>query len=524
MHFYIDTPKRKISKASSSKPEIRNLADLFLRHIPAQADMPALTIGREIYSFEDLRDMIFQFQHALIREEFKSQERILILAPVQVELYALFYAMSSLQLVPVFIDTGLGIRGFLKVIRKSQVTAIISTSAFFKFRWLVPALFSYKRYSLNESGSGFKNLKDLFPDFAGAVPTMAQSADSTVLITYTTGSTGQAKGADRSHRVLFYQYLYSQRHWPEANCEIDMPWFPMVAFQNLNCGIQTVLPKTNFRKIDDFEPREIVSQISSGKVTRMSAPPSVYAKLCRYMIQEDIQLPSVQRLIVGGAPVSKKIALLIRTAFPHAQAHVVYGSTEAEPIAFASLEEVLESSDEAYLVGRPIPELSVKICNLSDRDIPAVLTAGLEQFETGGIGEIIIEGEHVIKRYFDNDKANQLTKIRDEHGRVWHRTGDLGFFDHLGRLWLVGRIKDGSVYGLEHQIEMLPGINRAAIIKKRKKWQLVLEATDRLVAKHKKEICRQILADSGIMVARIKFIAFMPVDRRHQWKIDRTRL
>ena len=65
----------------------------------------------------------------------------------------------------------------------------------------------------------------------------------------------------------------------------------------------------------------------------------------------------------------------------------------------------------------------------------------------GEIGEICVSGPHVNPGYIDNPAANRETKIFEPDGRIWHRTGDLGYFDDDQRLWLVGRVKDRIQYG-----------------------------------------------------------------------------
>ncbi|HEX4923409.1 MAG TPA: AMP-binding protein [Bdellovibrionales bacterium] len=529
MRSYTNTTRPGHSAASSSKLEAKCLADLFLRYVADRADRTALSIPRkrengkwtdDQISFRELNDLVFSYQHALLAQGLKAGDRILVLAPVRAELYALFYAMCSAGIVPVFIDTNVGARAFLKLVRAADICAIISTPGFHRLRWLAPTLLKYKRFTLAESGKGFTNLMDWFPERAGAVATIACEPNNPVLITYTTGSSGQPKGADRSHSVLYNQYRISRAHWPEELREIDMPWFPMVAFQNLNCGISTVLPAVNFRRIDEFEPRVIAAQIQAAGVTRMSAPPSVYAKLCRYLIENRVSLPSVRRLIAGGAPVSQKVAALMRVAFPGAEAHIVYGSTEAEPISFVSIDEMLKEPADAYLVGKPIPEIQIRICRLTNDELSRVSSEGVEPFVTSGVGEVLLAGPHVVKRYFDNEDANRVTKLHDPSGKVWHRTGDLGFFDHLGRLWLAGRLHDGICYPIEHRAELISGVDRAALTARALKIRLEPGANWPLV----KSRCEKLFEELGVEAKPVEAAGELPLDRRHRWKIERNKL
>src|SRR5262249_12167423 len=153
------------------------------------------------------------------------------------------------------------------------------------------------------------------------------------------------------------------------------------------------------------------------------------------------------------APVPRWLCRDVLRAFPNAESFVVYGSTEAEPMAFAPMREVIESPGEGYLVGKPIPQLNLRVA--------------------GETGEIFVTGPHVIRRYLDNEHANRTTKIKDSDGRIWHRTGDQGLFDESGRVWITGRISDQvhveersyPNYVLEQRLEEIPGVARAAVLR-----------------------------------------------------------
>lgn len=493
-------------------------------------DFGNLDSPHQYFSFEEFHNLVSKFQQVLTQEGMRRADRVVILSPLSADLYALVIAMGSLNIVPVFIDRTLGFFKFLELLKHSGVVSIVSTPGFHRLRWILPQLRSYRLYSLGCSGLGFKNLKEKFPDLEPRrISTIALREETPALITYTTGSTGQPKGADRSHGVLFYQYLLSQKYWPEDPDEVDMPWFPMVAFQNFNCGIRTVLPGTNFKCIDDFDSNFVIQQILSEGVTRMSAPPSVYFRLCNDLLDRGLFLPQLRRLIVGGAPVSQKLARLIRKAFPSAEVHIVYGSTEVEPISFVNLDDWIKASPEAYLVGRPIPEVQVKVCK--DLEVDPVEGQGLESFLTKGVGEILVHGPHVVKRYFGSDEVNRATKILDSQRRVWHRTGDLGYQDEQGRLWILGRLNDGPCYGVEHQIELLEGVHRAAFDRRGRlhvQWEGERLDLNELKTQIRSKISMGSFAPpypgKNFDEVEIKFKREMPLDHRHRWKINRSKL
>ena len=144
----------------------------------------------------------------------------------------------------------------------------------------------------------------------------------------------------------------------------------------------------------------------------------------------------MRQLLVGGAPVPLSLQQRIKSAMPECTCYVIYGSTEAEPIAHYEM-QLGEESQPAFVGGHPADFIDVKIIDLPLEPIPD--GTGLEGLPHSEVGEVIVSGDHVNKGYIDNEQANRENKIKDDAGIIWHRTGDRGFFDEHGTIWLVGR-------------------------------------------------------------------------------------
>jgi acyl-CoA synthetase (AMP-forming)/AMP-acid ligase II len=141
----------------------------------------------------------------------------------------------------------------------------------------------------------------------------------------------------------------------------------------------------------------------------------------------------------------------------------------------------------------------------------------------GNAGEIVVSGEHVISGYADPARDRD-TKIRVQE-TVWHRTGDAGYFDASGRVWLVGRcaaaLSDyrGTVYPfqVEYAVSAVRGIRRAALIEKDGDRILVLESSGREFRTHCAEAAKCV---AQFDIDRIVTVHRIPVDRRHDAKVD----
>jgi olefin beta-lactone synthetase len=210
----------------------------------------------------------------------------------------------------------------------------------------------------------------------------------------------------------------------------------------------------------------------------------------------------------------------------------VYGSTEAEPIAHLECREITTEdrlamlAGRGLLAGRPVAEIKVRIvCERWGRPIPP-LSAG--EFEgmalpAGEAGEIVVSGSHVLPGYL-HGHGDEETKFRVD-GQVWHRTGDAGWLDTMGRLWLLGRcsakVNDSRgvlwPFAVECAAQQNSAVRRAALIACDGRRVLAIEpgaGISRMECEQLKKTLVWAALDEVRMVARL------PVDRRHNAKID----
>jgi acyl-CoA synthetase (AMP-forming)/AMP-acid ligase II len=458
-------------------------------------------------TFGALEKRVRAIQSGLRREGFKPGDRVVVLVPVSLDLYALLLALFSMGVVPVSLDSSMGLPRMLQALGLSRARAVFSTESLFRYRFLIPRLWGMRLFSVDSGGIGLMPFSALEAEGDAGFSVEDRSPGDFALITYTSGSTGRPKGADRPQGILLAQHEISRELWPDAPDEVDMPCFPNIALQNLSCGITTVLPDLDFRAISSFDPARVVAQLEEHGVTRISGAPAFLKILTRHIIDSGQPLEWVRGLIAGGAPVPRWLCRDVLRAFPNADAYVVYGSTEAEPMAFASMREVIDSPGEGYLVGKPIPQIWLKL----------------------EAGEVWVTGPHVIQRYLDNDEANRETKIRDGEGRIWHRTGDQARIDASGRVWLMGRIKEQirlageplPNYVLEQRLEELPGVTRAAVVAASGVPRVFVEGAGRDGVGH--SMLRALIRER-VAGAEVEFVDALPVDGRHFWKIDRHAL
>jgi acyl-coenzyme A synthetase/AMP-(fatty) acid ligase len=197
------------------------------------------------------------------------------------------------------------------------------------------------------------------------------------------------------------------------------------------------------RKPAQADPEKIIGPIIHHGVTNMFASPALLNRVGRFGRRHNVQLPSLRRVVSAGAPVAPaNIDQFAGLLADPAEVHTPYGATEAVPVVSIASREILSEtralSEQGYgmCVGRALPHTRIGIIRITD-DPVGDWDADLAVPE-GDIGEIVVQGDLVTRRYYEDPRADALTKIADGD-RFWHRMGDLGWQDSKGRVWFCGR-------------------------------------------------------------------------------------
>ena len=488
--------------------------------------------GRQSLTYGELQLRVDQVASTLTQHGLKAGDRVLLSVPMSIETYIVMLALLKAGMVTMIIDPGHGAGRIASILRAWPPAAIVSTRTILLFRFLMPEMRAIpRRFVVNGVAGGAISLATDAEDQSRFDTVPRSSADS-ALLTFTSGSTGEPKPVVRSHGFLQHQIVALLPVAKVIPGDIDFVAMPLFVLFNLANGVTSVLPACDIKRPGKADPRVILAQINGDAATRIVASPALLDRLASYCIRKSRAMPSLRRISTGGGPVPPGLPCKLKRVAPAASICMVYGSTEAEPIAAIEDHEVSVTagrqmrSGAGLLVGRPVEGCAVKIFDSQPSAAAGPFTHC--EFEhvcvpDGSIGEIVVSGKHVLHGYADATR-NRETKIAVD-GQTWHRTGDAGYFDDSGRLWLVGRcsaaITDrfGSVYPfqVEYAMSGTDGVRRAALISRGGERVLVLETrgrefeTDRAAA-------GQCIANHRI--DRIVTLRKIPVDRRHDAKVD----
>ena len=360
---------------------------------------------------------------------------------------------------------------------------------------------------------------------------------------FTSGSTGPAKGVTYTHEIFSTQIHILRECYGIRRGERDLACFPLFSLFSVGLGATAVIPDMDPTHPASVDPKQILEPIENLGCTYSFGSPALWDNVSRYCVEHKLKLPGLKRIFMSGAPVPARVheALLQHVLDSDAETFTPYGATEALPIANFTGHEMLAETNKLWqqgagmCVGIPLGLNTVRIIRVTDEAIPEWDES--LRLPDGEIGEICVKGPVVTREYYHRPEATKLAKIR-EGETIWHRVGDLGYFDAKGRLWFCGRKAHRVVYGggktlysvkCEAIFQSIPGVKRAALVgvgeRPNQKPVIVIEPMpeeyDRLSRNPKLFLERAAENPITVPIKKVLFLRQFPVDVRHNAKINR---
>ena len=416
---------------------MKNVVGLFMDAAARVPTVPALVSAHEgSISFAELRSRVEGCAAGLARAGLGSGDRVVFMMPMSIDLYVAVLGALAVGGVATFVDPWVPIREIARLAAAARPAAFIGSPRAHVLRWMSRELRGVPITVVSGGPVGRLFARYRLMALRGAAASAVDvPAAATALITYTTGSSGRAKGVNRTHAILAAQHAVIREEFPAAPGDVDVTTFPVFALSNLAAGITTVIPRVNLRRVAEADSRLIVEDIERFGVTTAAASPPFFDAMARHGAGGRT-MPRLRRIVTGGAPVRDDQLRAWRAAWPETEIVVAFGSSEAEPVASITAEERLEvaGTRPGFCVGKPVRSIRARTVPITRQPITR-----LDEPGAGSIGELLVSGPHVCRDYAGDAEAFAENKVRDGID-VWHRMGDTGYFDDEGRFWLVGRV------------------------------------------------------------------------------------
>ena len=291
---------------------------------------------------------------------------------------------------------------------------------------------------------------------AGQVPAeiaVAAAGDDAVIL-YTSGTTGQPKGAELTHANLYRNAeLTAVTLLQNGPDDVVMGCLPLFHVFGLTCGLNAALfAGSSLTLLPRFDPGQALQIIGRDKVTIFEGVPTMYAAMLHHPDSAKADVSSLRVCVSGGAALPVKILRGFEEMF-HCVILEGYGLSETSPVAsFNHPDQVRKPGS----IGVPIAGVRMRVVDADGTDLPA-----------GVVGEIVIAGHNIMKGYWRKPEAT-AEAITDG----WFRTGDLARVDEDGYFYIVDRKKDMIIRGgfnvypreVEEVLYEHPAVAEAAVV------------------------------------------------------------
>lgn len=484
-------------------------------------------------------------------------DRVSLMVPPGRDLTAILYACLRLGAVGVVADAGLGVAGMTRAVRAARPQWVIGELPGLTVAraqsWPGRRVSVRTHSSLVSAGLGVQDSIYAMMDrhaghrYTGAAP----GPEDPAAILFTSGSTGPAKGVVYTHGRLAALAALLRDVFQVRPGSSLLAGFAPFALLGPAIGATSTTPDMSVTEPASLTAQAVAEAADAAGATIVFASPAALRNVVATAEElDDAQrttLAGVSLVLSAGAPVLPELMAQVAQVFPSAEIHSPYGMTESlllTDIDRDTVEKVTAgpSGQDGVCVGHPVGPVRVAIAPLGDDGTSSDTL--LEGAEAAGIlGEVVVSAPHMKAGYDRLWLTDARSKRDSTPERDWHRTQDVGHIDDDGRLWIEGRLQhvvtspEGPIApgGPEARIDALAGVHRSAVVGVgpvgTQAVVAVIEPASTPRTRTPRpgladgELSRQVRAAAApVPVSAVLVTDTVPVDIRHQSKIDRTRL
>ncbi len=284
------------------------------------------------------------------------------------------------------------------------------------------------------------------------------SADDTAVLLYTSGTTGKPKGAELTHFQLFMNCTVAGELFEFREDDIGVAVLPLFHVFGLSSVLNvTVRYGGTMVLVPRFEMDPVIEAIEKHRCTIFSGVPTMYFALLNTDTSSR-DLSSMRVGVSGGAAIPGETIRAFEEKFPHCVVLEGYGLSES---ASTTTFNINAEQRKVLSIGKPIWGVQVEVVDADEKPLPP---------GEDNVGELVIRGHNIMKGYYKNPEATA-----EAFKGGWFHTGDLGYRDDDGFLFIVDRKKDLIIRGgynvypreIEEVLFEHPAVAEAAVIGKK---------------------------------------------------------
>ncbi len=427
--------------------ECQTIVEALQRNSVVFADAVAFRLEDQSITFAEFATLVRQWQFMLSSHGVAAGDRVAVLSKDSIHSYACFFAIATLGAVCVPLNWRLSNNELRKILDDSSACLMMHDTSCqdkagqaFDGELLLLATSTISAIPSNASSLPSPLLRG-----EGLGVRSVESSSSTTQITsetpvvqiYTSGTTGEPKGVVLTHRT-FFKLLNHMR-------SIGDPWMnlqpndrlllslPMFHIGGLWWAIQGFVAGACGMLLESFVGWKALQMIEQYRITKVAMVPAMMQFVLAEPDLRTVELRSVSGVLYGGSPITSQLLYRIREVFA-CDFFQIYGLTETGNMAVCLRPQDHDDLNLWQAAGKALPGVELKVCDSDGDDLPAK-----------AVGEVWIKSPSVMKGYWNNPCATDEV-LHDG----WIKTGDAGYVNSEGYLFICDRIKDMIIYAGEN--------------------------------------------------------------------------
>lgn len=408
------------------------------------------------YTWAQTADRIARLAGGLRRLGVKKGDRIAILALNNDRYFELLYAAPCLGAIVVPLNIRLAPPEIAFMLEDCGATVLAVDDAFAAMPDRLPGLFAVRTiiHIGEQPTPGTLAFESLLGDPV-SLDGLA-GGDDVAGIFYTGGTTGRSKGVMLTHTNLVSNAVMVASVFDYRYDTIYLHAPPMFHLADGASTYAVTMLGGEHVFIPRFEPAQVLHEIERHRVTNTLLVPTMAAAVANHPEVTQRDLSTLRMIPYGASPMPEAVLGRAQAVMPHVRWLHVYGMTEAAPIATAMDWRIEVSGERAKSCGRPALLCDVRICDADDNEVPP-----------GTVGEVQVRGPNIMLGYWNQPEATAHA-LRGG----WYHSGDGGYMDADGYVYIVDRMKDMIITGgenvysaeVENAISKLEGVAEVAVI------------------------------------------------------------
>ncbi len=437
----------------------RNLYEMLAAHARKRPRRPALLVGDTKISYERLQKKVDTLARFLELSDIRRGDRVAIFMQNSKEFVISLFAITKIGAVAVPVNTFLKSDEVAYILNDCGARMLMASSeqkGVVEPLWQSTAIervvWEGDYEALDNKNIGFDEIFEILKSHEHMEH---PDLDDLAIIIYTSGTTGNPKGAMLSYRNIMHNCKAIGELTNFTRKDRFIVYLPM--FHAFTLTVTVIMPiyygasYVIVRKIMPFS--NIIKQILFKRVTMFVGVPDVYNALSRAKLPWYFMwFQKIRYFVSGAAPLSEATIERFTSKFRRAKLLEGYGLSECSPVVSVNP----PWKQKPLSVGPAIPGVEIKIVDENMIELPR-----------GEIGEIIVRGDNVMQGYLNNPTATDETIVNG-----WLLTGDMGYLDEEGFLFIVDRKKDLiisrgiNIYPreIEEVINAFEGVGASAVV------------------------------------------------------------